>query len=43
MAIFILLGFYLLEVLINVKNQKKIKELQTIIDEQKLKDTIDNL
>ncbi len=43
MAIFILLGFYLLEVLINVKNKKKIKELQTIIDEQKLKDTIDNL
>ncbi len=42
MAIFILLGFYLLEVLINVKNKKKIKELQTIIDEQKLKDTIDN-
>lgn len=43
MTIFILLGFYLLEVLINVKNKKKIKELQTIIDEQKLKDTIDNL
>ena len=43
MATFILLGFYLVEVFINFKAKKKIKELQNIIDEQKLKDTIDNL